>query len=98
MKHHLTLSSEWFQRVADKELKAILSLDDRDFQAGDYLVLRSLGTGQWVPPGRDKNGRFTAGHWGDETMDARITHVVTSSTESKFMKQGYLLSIEILDE
>ena len=75
--HELKIEPRWYQRVIDKTKTAELRLNDRDFQAGDWLVLREYAR---LPFGPSEYTR--------RSVRTQITHVLT---EAPGLKRGYVV-------
>ena len=57
MTHELKIITPYFQDVRDREKNFEVRFDDRNFQAGDTLVLKEWADGQYT--GREANREIT---------------------------------------
>ena len=88
--HELKSERGSLAAVADGVKRAELRLDDRDYDAGDYLLMR-----EWSE-GKDVMGN-PAGY-GSMSVLAKVTHIVWVWQSFNALESNYvMLSISVLD-
>ena len=88
--HELKSERGSLAAVADGVKQAELRLDDRDYDAGDYLLMR-----EWSE-GTNANGKPLG--YGSMSVMAKVTHIVWVGQSFNALESNYvMLSISVLD-
>lgn len=96
--HVLKIQESWTSRVRSGEKRAEIRKYDRDFQAGDTLVLtpadrHGIPIREFIA--RDERGRFVNEYRPVAPIRARITHVLPAAQFDGLVAGYCLLSIEV---